>query len=342
MEPGLTRALHNLSRRASALRPSARIGRPLAAAVTAALLTLHASAGPETAAVIDVTLLGTGAPLPLPDRFGPGTLVEAGGQKLLFDCGRGCTTRLFQRGVPLRDVKVFLTHHHSDHTVGIPELWLTGWLPTLRRDIRVLPLVIAGPEGTRNMMDRLREAYAADISLRIAQDRFPPITFDARDIGPGVAFESDGVKVTAFEVDHGRHLKPAYGYRVDYRGRSVVISGDTRFNQNVIDQATGADVLVHEVAMVKSALHARSFISAPVLAVHTSPQEAGRVFAAAKPRLAVYTHFVVGGRTGSDAPTPADFEAATRETYAGPLALGEDLMTIHVGETITIDRPGRK
>lgn len=315
-----------------------RIGWSFAAAV-AALLTMQVSAQSGTRGTLSVTLLGTGAPLPLPDRFGPGTLVEAGSQKLVFDCGRGCTTRLFQKGVPLRDVKVFLTHHHSDHTVGIPELWLTGWLPGLRRDVRVLPLVIAGPAGTRNMMEHLREAYAADITLRTAQDRFPPITFEARDIVPGVVLEDDGVTVTAFEVDHGRHLKPAYGYRVDYRGRSVVISGDTRFSQAVIDRASGVDVLVHEVAMVKSASHARSLVSAPVLAVHTSPQEAGRVFAAARPRLAVYTHFVVGGRLGSDAATPADFEAATRETYKGPLALGEDLMTIHIGETITIDRP---
>lgn len=316
------------------------ITRHLATMTLAVLLTVSAAAEAQAPPVMRVTLLGTGTPLPLADRFGASTLVEAGADKLLFDCGRACSIRLFQKGITLRDVKLFITHLHSDHTSGIPDLWLTGWLPTLHGGDRSnKPLAVAGPDGTTHMMEHLRQAYIGDINIRTAQDRLTPITFEARDVAPGVVYEAGGVKVTAFEVDHGEHLKPAYGYRVDYGGRSVVLSGDTRFNQNVIEQGTGVDVLIHEVAMVRSL--ARAPMARDILAVHTSPQEAGRVFAAAKPRLAVYTHFGLAGRTGRNAATAADFEAATRETYAGPLEIGEDLMTIHIGEAITVERPGK-
>src|SRR5262245_20661429 len=116
---------------------------------------------------IKVTLLGTSTPNPLPDRFGPSTLVEAGNERLLFDCGRGATIRLWQARIPLGTVKLFLTHLHSDHTVGIPDLWLTGFLP-LPYGGRQEPLRIWGPKGTAEMVGNLRKAYDADIRNRRA------------------------------------------------------------------------------------------------------------------------------------------------------------------------------
>jgi ribonuclease Z len=240
-------------------------------------------------------------------------------------------------------VKLFLTHLHSDHTVGIPDLWLTGWLPTLHiKDLSSKPFVVAGPQGTTSLMEHLREAYAADIAMRYTQDHLTAPQFDARDIEPGIVYDTDGVKVTAFDVEHGAHAKPAFGYRVDYQNRSVVVSGDTKYSENVLKYATGVDVLIHEVAMARPASIARDpILSKAILAVHTSPQEAGRLFSAAKPRLAVFTHFAIAGQTGADAASPAEFEAAARETYDGPLELGEDLLTIRVGESIQIERPSK-
>lgn len=313
------------------------------AAAVAALLMWTLSARSQPPAVMSVTLLGTGSPLPLADRFGPSTLVEAGADKLLFDCGRGCAIRLFQKGVTLRDVKLFLTHLHSDHTSGIPDVWLTGWLPILHgNDLASKPLNIAGPEGTKAMMDGLKEAYKGDIAVLAASAYLGPITANARDISAGVVYDAGDVKVTAFEVDHGTKIAHTYGYRVDYLGRSVVISGDTRFDENVIKYGSGVDVLIHEVAMIKNQALARAPVVRAILAIHTSPQDAGRVFAAAHPRLAVFTHFTVAGQTGADAPTGDEFVAAARATYSGPLEAGEDLMTIRVGETITVERPRDK
>src|SRR5437867_3485253 len=129
-----------------------------------------------------VVLLGTGTPNPRPDRFGPSTLVEAGSERLLFDCGRSCTTRLWQLAIPLGTVKLFITHLHSDHTVGIPDLWLTGFLsnPYGRR---TGPFRVWGPAGTAAMMAHLRQAYAADVRIRKPQGG---VEIDATDFTEGV------------------------------------------------------------------------------------------------------------------------------------------------------------
>jgi ribonuclease Z len=196
------------------------------------------------------------------------------------------------------------------------------------------------------------EAFMPDTRSRMAfelqrervrlddKDITPSMRFDAKDITPGVVYEANGVTVTAFEVDHGDEIKPAYGYRINYRGRSVVLSGDTRFSQNVVKFATGADLLIHEVGMAKPEV-VLAELAKRILSVHTSPQEAGRVFSSAKPRLAVYTHIGAVGGAGQTAPQPADFIAATRETYSGPLEFGEDLMTINIGDTVSVERSAK-
>lgn len=152
----------------------------------------------------------------------------------------------------------------------------------------------------------------------------------AEDITEGVVYEKNGVKVTAFDVDH-ELIKPALGYRIDYGGRSVVISGDTRFSENLIRFATGTDVVVHEVAAAKAELLSKSERVRHVLGFHTMPEEAGTVFARVKPKLAVYTHLGLLGMDSISAPTSEELIALTRKTYAGPLEVGEDLLTIKVG-----------
>ena len=148
----------------------------------------------------------------------------------------------------------------------------------------------------------------------------------------GVIYERNGVRVSAIAVDHGDLIKPAFGFRIDYDGRSVVISGDTRFSENLIKHATGADLLVHQVAMAKEELIARSDRVRTILAHHTKPHEAGTVFARAKPKLAVFYHISLQGDPGTPAPTEKDVEDATRTTYAGPLVLGEDMMVFVIGK----------
>lgn len=285
---------------------------------------------------IKVTLLGTGAPPPVMNRFGPSILVEAGGQKFLFDAGRGAMQRLAQIKVRWQDVDgVFLTHLHSDHTVGFPDLWLTGWLVGPGRD---RPLNVWGPRGTKKMMSHLEQAYEYDIRVRPYADRASPdgAVILAEDIGEGVAFEKAGVKITAFEVDH-KPVNPAFGYRVDYGGRTVVLSGDTRVSENLVRYAQGVDVLIHEVVAPETFQRAGTTPerAKSIAAQHVTPEQAGEVFSRVKPRLAVYSHILL------PTATEQDVIPSTRTTYSGPLELGEDLMVIEVGNKIEVRRPGR-
>lgn len=293
---------------------------------------------------IKVILLGTGRPDPTIDRFGPATLVDAGGQKLLFDAGRGASQRLWQLKIPLGQVHaLFLTHLHSDHTVGIPDVWLTGWLPTPFGG-RDRPLEVWGPIGTVDMMANLRKAYQWDIHVRSEGEQLPPAGIEvvAHDIDEGVVYDRHGVKVTAFLVDHGGLLRPAFGYRVDYASHSVTISGDTRPNDNLIRHAAGTDVLLHEVAAVRPELLEKSptaTIARRILGFHTSPEDAGRVFARIKPKLAVFTHVVLL-TTDRNFPPPTDTDVIrrSRTTYSGEVVLGEDLMTIDIGDKVEVHR----
>lgn len=287
-----------------------------------------------------ITLLGTGTPIPRPDRFGPSTLVEAGGQRLLIDAGRGATMRLYQLGVPIGTLDaLLLTHYHSDHTNGIPDVWLTGWLKS-HYARRASPFHVIGPVGAKVLMENLERAYAADIKIRLVDEQLPPdgIKVDVSEFDQdGVVYDQGGLKVTAFEVDHGDVIKPAYGYRFDYGGRAAVLSSDTRYNKNVIRNGTGADLLIHEVASARPELMKEPHIQR-IIGHHTTPREAGQVFAAAKPKLAVYTHLVLPRTDAIPPPTLDDVIAETRETYGGPLVIGEDLMRFEIGDEVTVMR----
>lgn len=280
-----------------------------------------------------VTLLGTGAPPPVMDRFGPSTLVEAGEEKFIFDAGRGAMQRLFQLKIPFADVTgLFLTHHHSDHVVGIPDLWLTGWIgqPWGRRRV---PLRVWGPAGTKEMMSHLERAYQVDIRVRSRNYPAQGVAVHAEDITEGLVHEKNDLKVTAFEVDHGSEILLAFGYRIDYAGRSAVISGDTTFNENLIRFSQGADLLVHEVAAAPEELLRTTEQYQRITKNHTTPTQAGEVFTRVRPKLAVYTHILLFGDL-----TAEDLIAPTRKKYSGPLEVGEDLMIIEVGEKVQARR----
>lgn len=283
---------------------------------------------------IKVTLLGT-APGPVVrlQRYQTTTFVEANGERLLFDCGRGVLFRLQEAGVSNASVtKLFLTHLHSDHVVDIPDLLLTPWAA---RTARKVPLEVWGPAGTVSMMDHLQQAFAFDIHIRRDVDeKFSAegIKVVAHDINQGIIYENNGVKVTAFLVDHGP-VKPAFGYRVDYAGHSVVLSGDTRPTDNLVQFSKGVDVLIHETLdpeiFEAADVHFTPQQKQAIINHHTTPEQAGEIFARVKPKLAVFSH-------AEDSPA---LIAKARRTYQGPLELGEDLMVINIGQVVDVQRP---
>jgi ribonuclease Z len=294
-----------------------------------------------------VTLLGTGSPIPSPDRFGNSTLVEVGGQRLVFDMGRGVTIRLWQKQIPLGSIDAhFLTHLHSDHINGLSDLWLSGWIQTAFGG-RKKPFTIYGPAGTEKMMTNLWEAFSEDRRIRIADEKNPlsGIQVDAHDVKPGVVYEKNGVVVTALEVDHGDLVKPAYGYKVTYQNHTVVISGDTRYNISVEKAARGADLLVHEVAMIPEKLFGQYPVYQAIYEHHISPELAGKLFAAARPKLAVYSQIVLSGlpKAGIPYPSPEELLAATRKTYDGRVVVGADLMGFKIDDTgVSVIEPPRR
>ncbi len=259
---------------------------------------------------ITVTLLGSGGgPNPNPRHFGPSILVQAGGQTLLFDCGRGASIRLAQLGILLGQVRtVFVTHLHSDHIIGLPDLDLTGWGAQGRKT----PFRVWGPSGTKAMMEHLQKAFEFDIHIRRDIDeKFVKegIEVSSTDINEGVVFQEGGVTVKAFRVDH-RPIEPAFGYRVDYAGRSVAMSGDTRFSENPIEQAKGVDLLIvaHHITAEEAGVDIVNFGLCRGQEVNAQsdvrcrgriheaidPAEVrarlSKLFARVKPRLAVYAH----------------------------------------------------
>jgi ribonuclease Z len=289
--------------------------------------------------IFRVTLLGTGVPDPDPNRFSASTLIEAGDHKLLIDVGRGATIRLYQLHIPLSKIDVvFFTHYHSDHTIGLPDLLLTGWLPPTSFGHRTAPLQVIGPVGAKNLLSSIALAYSADIKGREEEQHLPPegVAADVKEFTQdGPIYENDGMQVTAFEVDHG--IKPAYGYRIDYNGRSVLLSGDTRLSENVVKYGQGVDLLIHEVFVASSEALKNPAIQ-HILTIHTTPSQAGTVFTRTHPKLAAYTHIGALGTPTAPPPNITAIVAETRETYKGPLEVGEDLTSFEVGDTVTVRR----
>lgn len=302
--------------------------------LSACLMLLLAPLAHAQTPAIKVTLLGTAGPEYFPDRLGISTLVEANGRKLLFDVGRSANQRLYESRVNPKDIThIFLTHLHNDHYEGLPELWMTPWF-LLGRDHG---FDLWGPEGSEAMIAGMRAMFGHDLEKRV--NKFNPIAnleIKVHALSEGVVFEDGGVKVTAFPVEHDDG-NPAYGYRIDYAGHSVVLSGDTTLNENVVKYGTKADLIIHNVIAFSERLSQLPEMKG-VLAKLTTPEQAAEVFTRAAPKLAVFSHIVtkeLNGAKGLD-----EIMARTRAAgYGGPLTMGQDRMTIAVGDTVAVLPP---
>ena len=275
---------------------------------------------------VEVTLLGTGTPRPSIERFGSATLVNAGGKYFLFDAGRGVTIRLQQAGItPDQIDQVFLTHLHSDHISGLDDLWITGWI--WQRD---KPIQVNGPAGTNNFVQSLRKAYQADIAYRTGNVTLEDdkAEISSHEIDQGVVYENSGVKITAFLVEH-KPVEPAFGYRIDFGDRSVVISGDTTYSENLIKYAQDVDLLVHEIADANQSLLIKNKRLQSILDYHTTPTQMSKILNQTHPRLAVLNHILLFGVT------PDDVLKVIAEGYKGEVKIGYDLMRINIGSKIT-------
>jgi len=293
----------------------------------------------EIATPIIVTLLGTSAPTLDPEKSGMSTLITIGKTQFLVDAGRRVVPQLSKLN-PGNEAKaiagidrVLLTHLHYDHIISLDDFWLSRWMNSRKR----VPLQVWGPDGTQASVDHMIGAYEVDVSDRFARSESlgirgkdnPRIKILTTEITQdGVIYAEDGIKVTAFAVDHGM---PALGYRIDYANKAVVISGDTTYSPNLIKNAQNVDLIIHEVFSF-SPEHKNNPLRPIILGAHTTAEQAAAVFNLTKPTLAVYSHI---GNFGGDE-SSVDYVGRTREHYTGRIILGEDLMTITIADDVTV------
>lgn len=271
-----------------------------------------------------LVLLGTGTPNADPDRAGPALAVIVDSSAYIVDAGAGIVRRAAAAAkrhnlaaLGMSHLRIaFLTHLHSDHTVGLPDLMFSPWVLG-----RAVPLDVYGPPGTTSMVRHLNEAYEQDVDIRLHGGEPSNKTgFGGRgfDAAPGEIYRDSLVRVTAFEVLHGT-WPHAYGYRFDTPDRSIVISGDTRPTQAVEDACSGCDILVHEVISSQDLATRSPEWRAYHQAFHTSSLDLGKVAAKAHPKLLVLYHQIPVGV--SDARLIAEVSAHFR----GTVVSGHDL-----------------
>ncbi|MGH9169766.1 MAG: MBL fold metallo-hydrolase [Acidimicrobiales bacterium] len=272
---------------------------------------------------MDVVTLGTGSPLPSPDRAGPATLVRAGGQNLLFDAGRGVLLRLAAVGLGLPALlqQVFLTHLHSDHTTDLGDLVTTNWV-TLQAPA---PLKVTGPTGTRALADLVVASLVTDVGYRMAhhRDLTSPPGVEVTEVAAGVAYELGDVRVLCREVDHFP-AAPAIGYRVEAEDKAVVIAGDTRPCDGLDALCDGADVYVQTVVrtdLVRAVPVARL---QDVLDYHSTCEEAGQTASRGGVKTLVLTHLVPGVAPG----TEDEWRVLAAEHFDGEVVVASDLTTV--------------
>jgi len=263
-------------------------------------------------------------PFPDPAAQGPATAVTVGARVFLFDAGPGVMRQMTAARLPIRGgpvTAVFLTHLHSDHTLGLPDLVFTSWVMGRRR-----PLRIVGPTGTRNMLDHILAAWSEDIEVRTAGlERAVPEGWkvDVRETTGGLVYDSAGVRISAIPVPHG-NWKLAFGYKIETPGKTVVISGDTRLSPALERAARNVDVLIHEVyPAVRLRPEERiggELWPSYMRSFHTSDVEVGQMAARAKPKLLVLHHIVRMG--GTDEELLAGVRAGG---FTGRVVIGHDL-----------------
>lgn len=272
-----------------------------------------------------VVLLGTGYPRPDANHAGPSTAIVAGDKWFVVDAGRGVTMRIAGTELQYKDLQaVFLTHFHSDHTAGLPDLFNTSWQFGRKR-----ALELYGPRGVSRLANAMLEFFHDDIHYRrdlLEKHPAAGATIKTHVVREGVVYDDGAVRVTAFAVDH-RPVVPAFGYRFDSSGHSIVVSGDTRPTANLIKFAKGADVLVLEAYLPEHFLKVDTpEVAARLMRYHTSAEEAGEIAANAGVKTLVLTHLIPAGAADT-------FRERAAKTFKGKIVVGEDLVRVDSSAT---------
>jgi ribonuclease BN (tRNA processing enzyme) len=301
--------------------------RSLAALFAFALLATAAAPSPAAsgspASKTQVVILGTGTPVADPEASGPAVAIVVNGASYLVDCGPGVVRRAAaaeRKGISalrVTNIKVvFITHLHSDHTLGYPDLIFSPWVLGRKE-----PLESYGPRGLQSMTDHIEKAWEKDIDVRtngLEHANRTGYKVHVHEIAPGIIYKDANVTVTAFLVAHGS-WDQSFGYRFDTADRSIVLSGDTAPTESVVKACHGCDVLLHEVYNTVDPSRSPDWLKY-LRAFHTSTFELAKIATEAKPGLLILYH------QGYGHPTPeAQILAEIKQRYSGKVAYARDL-----------------
>jgi ribonuclease Z len=276
--------------------------------------------------MIEVTLLGTGSPIPDARRAGPSTLVRAGDQTFLVDCGRGVQMRLAAAGSNAGALSaLLLTHLHSDHIADLGDLIITRWVTTF--DPNPMPLNIIGPPGTAEVVDHTLRAFGFDIGYRLAHhpDLAGPPPIEVHEYADGVVWDHGGVRILAAPTDH-RPVAPTLGFRVEHADASVVLAGDTVPCDSLDEIASGAGAIVHTVIRRELIELMPQQRIRDICDYHSSVQEAAATAVRAGAGILILTHYVPGIAPGQE----DDWRALAATVFDRQIELGDDLHRVEV------------
>ncbi|GAS86084.1 ribonuclease Z [Mycolicibacterium brisbanense] len=275
--------------------------------------------------MIEVTLLGTGSPIPDPDRAGPATLIRAGGQTFLVDCGRGVQQRLAAVGSGANTLSaLLLTHLHSDHIADLGDVIITRWVTTFTEQI---PLQIIGPPGTKRVVEATLEAFGPDIGYRIAHhaDLTAPPPVEVHEYTEGLVWDHDGVRTLVGPTDH-RPVEPTIGFRIEHHGASVVVAGDTVPCAGLDALAAGAGALVHTAIRKDLVEQLPMQRIRDICDYHSSVEEAAATAARAGVGILILTHYVPAIAAGQE----DEWRARAATEFDRQIELGNDLHRVEV------------
>lgn len=295
---------------------------------------------PETDNPLTVILLGTGSPRAVIGRGKPGVAVLAGDKTFLIDCGAGTVDRLLAAGImPQRVSDVLFTHHHSDHNSGFFDVFISSWRTHVTYEQvfegRNGPMNVYGPVSTKEIIGKMRDSFDFDAKLRVnynkSSDAGAEIVYHERN--EGIIYNQDGITITAFEVDH-RPVYPALAYKMEYNGKTVVISGDTLPVENMITFSRNIDLLVHEAynkewldTLIAKFPDQSVGLSNPAK-YHTTTLEAAEIAKKAEVKHLVLTHHIPAPYETVEAED--NYTNGMRDIYSGPITVGRDLMTFRL------------
>ena len=276
--------------------------------------------------MIEVTLLGTGSPIPDARRAGPSTLVRAGAETFLVDCGRGVQQRMTAAGVGANGLTaLLLTHLHSDHIADLGDLIITRWVTTFTPDPAPLPII--GPPGTAEVVDATLKAFGFDIGYRIAHhdDLTTGPAVQVEEVTDGVVWGSDGVSIRVAPTDH-RPVAPTIGFRVEHADASVVLAGDTVPCAGLDQLASGAGALVHTVIRHDLVEKMPMQRIRDICDYHSSVEQAADTAARAGVGILILTHYVPAIAPGEE----DDWRALAASAFDRQIEIGDDLHRVEV------------